>query len=105
VLNNVSASINAPSHDGELWLGFAADEGQRSDRNIHPQLDLRGFATAVCENYVSRERMAEIMDVSVKTIDRLVVQGMPSETWGIRTRRFLPSVALAWARDQTVVPA
>lgn len=47
------------------------------------------------ERYVSRAELARIMGVSVATIDRLVCEGMPSETWGRRTRRFRPSVALA----------
>jgi hypothetical protein len=56
-------------------------------------------AQFVCERYVTRERLAAIMDVSIRTIDRLVVLGMPSETWGIKARRFLPSQALAWAAE------
>jgi phage terminase Nu1 subunit (DNA packaging protein) len=52
------------------------------------------------EPYVSRAQLAEHMGVSVDTIDRLVKQGMPSETWGRRTRRFRPSIAIAWARGQ-----
>jgi phage terminase Nu1 subunit (DNA packaging protein) len=52
------------------------------------------------EVYVDRRQLAELMGVSVATIDRLVAQGMPSETWGIRARRFRPSIALAWARAQ-----
>lgn len=52
------------------------------------------------ERYVSRAELAEMMSVSVKTIDRLVAAGMPSETWGLRSRRFLPSRALAWARTR-----
>ncbi len=52
------------------------------------------------ERYVSRAELARIMGVSVATIDRLVCEGMPSETWGRRTRRFRPSVALAWARSR-----
>jgi hypothetical protein len=49
------------------------------------------------ERYVTRDEMALLMRVSVKTVDRLTREGMPSETWGRRTRRFLPSVALEWA--------
>lgn len=52
------------------------------------------------ERYVTRKRMAEIMGVSVKTIDRFVNEGMPSETWGLSARRFRPSRAIAWARDR-----
>ncbi len=57
-----------------------------------------GAPGSVCERYVGRERMAQIMDLSTKSVDRLVSLGMPSETWGLRTRRFLPSAALAWAQ-------
>jgi hypothetical protein len=49
------------------------------------------------ERYVARSELAALMGVSLATLDRLVVQGMPSETWGRRTRRFKPSVAIAWA--------
>jgi hypothetical protein len=41
--------------------------------------------------------------VSERTIKRMVAAGMPSETWGMsRTRRFLPSQALEWARLRRV---
>jgi phage terminase Nu1 subunit (DNA packaging protein) len=44
--------------------------------------------------------MAQIMAVSLATLDRMVAEGMPSVTWGRRTRRFRPSVAIAWAQDR-----
>lgn len=50
------------------------------------------------ERYLSRSQLAELMGVSVKTIDRWVLAGMPSEIFGARSRRFLASRALAWAR-------
>jgi len=52
------------------------------------------------EAYVSREQLADLMGISTKTIDRLRARGMQSVTWGRRTRRFKPSVAIAWARAQ-----
>jgi predicted DNA-binding transcriptional regulator AlpA len=52
------------------------------------------------ERYVTRQQLAQQMGVSVKTIDRMVRDGMPSETWGLRSRRFLASRALAWARTR-----
>lgn len=52
------------------------------------------------ERYVGRREMAEILGVGLTTLDRFVSEGMPSETWGIRTRRFLPSEAKRWARDR-----
>jgi hypothetical protein len=52
------------------------------------------------ERYVARTELAAIMGVSVARIDRMVAAGMPSVTWGRRTRRFRPSAALAWALAQ-----
>lgn len=52
------------------------------------------------EGYVNRAVVAVILGVSLSTLDRMVAAGMPSETWGRRTRRFKPSVALAWARAE-----
>lgn len=51
------------------------------------------------ERFVSRGEMAAIMGVSLATLDRMVAEGMPSVTWGRRTRRFRPSAAIAWAED------
>ena len=52
----------------------------------------------VAEPYVDRKQLAKTMGVSVATIDRMVRAGMPSETWGLRSRRFQVSAALAWAQ-------
>jgi phage terminase Nu1 subunit (DNA packaging protein) len=52
------------------------------------------------ERYVTRSELAALMGVSVKTVDRLRQDGMPSVVWSRRTRRFLPSRALAWARTR-----
>lgn len=55
---------------------------------------------SVPERYVDRRELAVLMGVNVRTIDRMVRDGMPSESWGLRARRFLPSLALAWARTR-----
>lgn len=52
------------------------------------------------ERYITRKELAAIMGVSVRTIDNFVARGMPSETWGIRSRRFLASRSIAWAHTQ-----
>lgn len=52
------------------------------------------------EPYVDRKQLAAIMGVSVATIDRMVRAGMPSETWGLRSRRFRASAAVAWAHTR-----
>ena len=50
------------------------------------------------ERYMTRKQLADHMGVSLTTIDRWVAAGMPSETWGLRARRFRPSIAIAWVR-------
>jgi len=52
------------------------------------------------EPFVSRYELAQLMGVSVATVDRMVIEGMPSVTWGRRTRRFRPSVAIGWAAER-----
>lgn len=52
------------------------------------------------EPFITRAQLAVLMGVSTKTVDRLVAEGMPSVTWGRRTRRFQASVAIAWAKGQ-----
>lgn len=57
------------------------------------------------ERYVTAQELAELMGVSVKTIYRLRRAGMPSESWGMaRTRRYLPSKAIAWVLEQESTP-
>ena len=55
-------------------------------------------APPVMERYVTGRELAELMGVSVRTVKRLTAAGMPSETWGMRARRYRPSEAIAWAR-------
>jgi phage terminase Nu1 subunit (DNA packaging protein) len=52
------------------------------------------------EPFVSRHELARLMGVSVATVDRMVAEGMPSVTWGRRTRRFRPSIAIGWATER-----
>lgn len=50
------------------------------------------------ERYVSRRELAEMMGVSVRTVDTFRAEGMPCERWGTQAVRFRPSHAMAWAR-------
>jgi phage terminase Nu1 subunit (DNA packaging protein) len=50
------------------------------------------------ERFVDRAELARIMGVGQRTIATWVSEGMPSETWGLRARRFLPSECIAWAQ-------
>jgi hypothetical protein len=52
------------------------------------------------EPFVSRRQLALLMGVSIATVDRMVAEGMPSVTWGRRTRRFRPSIAIAWGAER-----
>jgi phage terminase Nu1 subunit (DNA packaging protein) len=52
------------------------------------------------EMYVTREELARMMGVGVRTIDRFRAEGMPFESWGMRAVRFHPSRAMAWARTR-----
>lgn len=64
------------------------------------QAQVIGLPVPEAERYVTRSELANLMGVSVATVDRMVSEGMPSETWGVRARRFRPSLALAWARSR-----
>jgi phage terminase Nu1 subunit (DNA packaging protein) len=59
-----------------------------------------GLPVEPVERYVTRRELADIMHVSVSTIDLMVREGMPSVTWGRRTRRFRASTAIAWAQER-----
>lgn len=57
----------------------------------------------VYEQYLDRSRLAEIMGTPAKTVDRFVVLGVPPTTWGFRSRRSIPSQAIAWAEQDAKV--
>ncbi len=59
--------------------------------------DVIGLPAREPERFIDRQELAELMGVSVDSIDRLVREGMPSVTRGKRTRRFRASTAIAWA--------
>jgi len=52
------------------------------------------------EPYLSRHELALAMGVSERTVDRWVVEGLPHETWGLRSRKFLLSETVRWARTR-----
>jgi excisionase family DNA binding protein len=57
----------------------------------------------VRERYIDTRELAVLMGVSTRTVERMVREGMPSETWGLRRRRFLASEAMAWARERAAI--
>jgi excisionase family DNA binding protein len=50
------------------------------------------------ERYVDADELAEVLGVSRSTVKRWVRDGAPSETWGLRVRRFRVSDVVAWLR-------
>ena len=54
----------------------------------------------VDERYVDARELAAVMDVSLTTIKRWTAAGMPSETWGLRLRRYRLSEATRWLRER-----
>lgn len=52
------------------------------------------------EPYLSRKQLAKRLGVGLTTVDKLVKEGLPSETWGLRTRRFQMSKVSAWLRER-----
>lgn len=59
---------------------------------------------SAAERYVDARELAELMGLSERTIKRMTAAGMPSENWGMRrVRRYLPSLALAWARERSTL--
>jgi hypothetical protein len=53
------------------------------------------------ERYVDAAELADVLGVSVRTIRRFTADGMPSETWGLRIRRYLPSECARWAQSRS----
>ena len=60
----------------------------------------------VHEPLVNRAELAEMMSISVRTLDEMLAEGRrrgdpcPTVTWGRRLSRFRPSEALRWAEAQ-----
>jgi phage terminase Nu1 subunit (DNA packaging protein) len=48
------------------------------------------------EPLVTREELAELLNVSTDSVDEMRRAGMPWIRWGARIVRFQPSEALAW---------
>jgi len=55
------------------------------------------------ERYVTAAELAQTLGVSVATVKRWVAAGAPSETWGMRVRRFRVSEVQAWLRGADTI--
>jgi phage terminase Nu1 subunit (DNA packaging protein) len=58
---------------------------------------------AVTERYVTQRELAQLMGVSLRTVQTWTREGMPSESWGMRVRRYRASDAMAWARQRDIL--
>jgi excisionase family DNA binding protein len=54
----------------------------------------------VTDGLVTREELAEILRVSVPTVDRMRRAGMPCHRWGRRLVRFRVRECMAWAEER-----
>lgn len=84
--------------------GREGRRGGRGERRAGPAADnVVGLPVAPLEPYMTRRQFAQLLGVSLSTVDRWLCGGMPSETWGLRARRIRPSIALAWLRSRGYV--
>lgn len=56
----------------------------------------RKEAEAPATVFLTRAELAHELRVSLATVDRMVRDGCPSETWGIRVRRFRLAEVNVW---------
>lgn len=57
------------------------------------------------ERWVDARELAGLMSVSLSTVKRWTAEGMPSESWGLRVRRYRLSEALRWAAQRSSLAA
>lgn len=55
------------------------------------------------ERYVDARELADTLGVSVATVKRWTAAGAPSETWGMRIRRYRVSEVEAWLRSADTI--
>jgi hypothetical protein len=63
----------------------------------HPILPRPESGAGPIERYVTGPELGRVMGLSLSTINRMLAAGMPSVSWGVRTRRYRPSECIAWA--------
>ena len=93
-----SSVVATSAHASRTWVGPLRTAESGAKRVVTDKV--QGLPVPEREAYITRAELAALMGISPKSVDRLVKQGLPSVTWGLRTRRFKASVALQWARAQ-----
>ena len=81
-------------------MTLAPERARRRSWEDCPSHLLRSAVVRDSEPHLDRRQLAEVLGVSVRTVDRLVANGAPSELWGPRMRRFRVSEVVAWSRAQ-----
>lgn len=89
-----------PSAKSVAVFGRSRSYTRVRGQNPNPETRAAAVQPVAPERYVARAELAAIMGVSLATVDRMVADGMPSVTWGRRTRRFRPSAAISWALER-----
>lgn len=92
--------LREPSAKSVAVFGRSRSYTRVKGQNPNPETRAAAAQPIGPERYVARAELAAIMGVSLATVDRMVAEGMPSVTWGRRTRRFRPSVAISWASER-----
>lgn len=77
---------------------MAEQNPRESARQVVP---LRGEA----EVYLTRQQVADRLNIGLTTLDAYVKEGMPSYTWGLRIRRFKFSEVERWLRRRERIAA
>ena len=70
-------------------VAITREELRLSLRSVHSE-----------ERLVKNTELADMLDVSPQTVDRMRRKGMPHIRWGQRLIRYRPSEALAWLEEQ-----
>lgn len=52
------------------------------------------------ECYLTRQQVADRLQVGLTTLDKYVKEGMPSYSWGLRVRRFRFSECDRWLHER-----
>jgi hypothetical protein len=86
--------LREPSAKSVAVFGRSRSYTRVRGQNPNPETRTAAVQHVAPERYVARAELAAIMGRSLATVDRMVAEGMPSVTWGRRTRRFRPSAAM-----------
>jgi phage terminase Nu1 subunit (DNA packaging protein) len=52
------------------------------------------------DRYLDAHELSRRMGISVRTVERWTAEGMPSESWGMRVRRYQFAPCVQWARQR-----